>query len=226
MDHHAHRPETALKTSTALHECRADGAGPGGIVVGVQATDGVLLAADTRTSRDKVVESDEGRKLRSVHPSAAIGSTAEPGDVDSLVTRLRREVDRYEYHHSRRIRIQTLATVAGRECRAHLERDTTFILGGVDETGSHVFRIGVDDGVIESDYAADGSGRQSASAILDRDYTDSLSLGDARNVVASAIESAVERDPQTGPAVDIAAIRETEVAVRRYESTDAVRTRD
>lgn len=83
------------------HECRADGAGPGGVVIGVQAMDRVLLAADTRTTRDGVVESDAGGKLWPVHPSAAIGSTAEPGDVDSLVTRLRREVDRYEYHHSR-----------------------------------------------------------------------------------------------------------------------------
>lgn len=224
MAHHAHRRETAPMTPKNPHECRADGAGSGGVVIGVQATDGVLLAADTRTSRDAIVESDEAAKLWSVHPSAAVGSAAEPGDADSLVTRLRREVDRYEYHHSRRIRIPTLATVAGRECRAHPERDATFVLGGVDEAGSHVFRIGVDDGVIESDYAADGSGRQSASAILDRDYTDSLSLEDARDLVASAIESAVERDPRTGPAVDIAAIRETGVTVRRYESPDAVRS--
>ena len=224
MAHHAHRPETTLKTSTTLDACWADGAGPGGVVVGVQATDGVLLAADTRTSREGVVESDAGRKLWPVHPSAAIGSTAEPADVDSLVTRLRREVDRYESHHSRRIRIPTLATVAGRECQVHLERDATVILCGVDEAGSHVFRIGVDEGVTRADYAADGSGRQSASAVLDRAYTDSLSLEDARDLVGRAIESAVERDPRTGPAVDTAEIRETGVAVRRYESTDAVRS--
>lgn len=82
----------------------------------------------------------------------------------------------------------------------------------------------MDDGVIESDYAVDGSGRQSASAILDRDYTDSLSLEDARDLVARAIESAIERDPRTGPAVDIAEIREAGVSVRRYESIDAVRS--
>ncbi len=204
---------------------RADGGETsGGVLVGVRATNGVLLAADTRTSRGAMVASDEAEKLWSVHPSAAIGSPVDLGDADAVARALRAEVDRYEHHRGQQLSVPALATAAGHEHRARPGLDATVVLGGIDETGSHVFAIGVDDGVVESDYAAAGTGRQSASGVLDRADTDSFSIADARDLVASAIESAAARDPRTGPAVDVAEIRLEGVDIHRYESTAAVRS--
>ncbi|MDQ2052575.1 proteasome subunit beta [Natronolimnohabitans sp. A-GB9] len=202
---------------------RTDGGTDGGVLVGVRTTAVVLLAADTRTSRGGVVTSDETRKLEAVHPSAAIGSPGALGDTASVVRELRAEVDRYEDRHGHRMRVPTLATVAGRKLRSRTPPGATFVLGGVDETGSYVFTVGGEEGVLEADYAAEGSGREAAAGVLDRRYEESLSLETTRSIVADALESAVERDARTGPAVDLAEIREGGVTGKRYDSIDAIR---
>ncbi|WP_265109942.1 proteasome subunit beta [Halosolutus halophilus] len=199
----------------------------GGILVGVRTTDdtdGVVLAADTRTSRDAVVTSDEVRKIAPIRPFAAIGSTTHLGDAEPFVHALRAEVDRYEDRHGRHMTVPALATFAGRELRSRPSLDATFVLGGVDEAGSHVFTVGADEGVVEADYAAEGSGHQVAYGVLDRGYGDSLALGEARDLVVDAIESAGERDPRTGPAVHLVELVDGRLDSDRYDSVDAARS--
>ncbi|QFU83117.1 Ntn hydrolase family protein [Natronorubrum aibiense] len=193
--------------------------GEGGTLVGVGTTAGVVLAADTRTSRDTTVTSEASRKLESVHPTAAIGSSADLGRSRSFVHALRADVDRYENRHGRLMPLSALATVAGREHRSH-SLDATVVLGGVDETGSNVFTVDGDEGVLEVDYTAEGSGRELAFGVLDRGYAETLSLKETQALVSRAIDSAVERDARTGSALAFAMVTEDGVDVRRPESTD------
>jgi proteasome beta subunit len=78
-----------------------DGRGPagGGTLVGLTAEDGVLVAADTRTSRGAVVRSERVQKISQVHPAAALGSTNDLGTVQPFVRAIRSEADGYETSH-------------------------------------------------------------------------------------------------------------------------------
>ena len=195
----------------------------GGVVVGVRTSDAVVLAADTRTTRGGVVASDAVCKLDPIRPAAAIGSADDLGDIQSFVRTLRTEADRYADHHGRPISVPALATVAGRTLQSFPALDTTFLLGGVDEIDSHVFTIDPDGAVVDDHYAVAGTGRRVAYGVLEDGYDPSLSLGAARDLVADAIDATVERDPRTGPRVDLAEITDEQVAVHRFDSIDAVR---
>lgn len=204
---------------------RADGRGraSGGTIVGLRARNGVVVAADTRSSNGTVVASEDVQKIAQVHPSAVIGSTDDLGEVQSFVRTVRSKVDLYETERGKPMEMDALSTFAAGELRSHPQLNATFILGGVDNDGPHIFSLSRDDGALEDAYAAAGSGRQTAYGVLDAEVTDSLTLGEARRIIIRALRSAAERDVQTGGGVYLAEISEMGVSVDEYESFESLR---
>lgn len=178
------------------------------------------MAADTRTSNDTAVVSEEVQKITQVHPTAAIGSTDDLGAVQSFLRTVRSEVDLYETCRGEPMDMTALSGFAARELRSLSLPDATFVLGGVDTNGSHIFTLGRDEGTVEDAYAAVGSGRQSAYGVLDAEEVESLTVGEARQVVIRAIKSAAERDMQTGGGLYLAEISGAGVNITEYESLD------
>lgn len=199
----------------------ADGGetGVAGTVLGLTTSEGVLVAADTRASSAAAVSSEDVQKLSQVHPTAVLGSSSDPGAVQSFVRTLRADADRYETAKEEPMDIPTLATVAATELREHSMPDVTLLLGGVDDS-PHVCTIRREGGVLSDEYAAIGSGRDVVYGVLDADAPQSPSMPAARRVAGRAIESAVERDTRTGVGVQVAEITEEGVQRDRYDSVD------
>jgi proteasome beta subunit len=192
----------------------------GGTLVGLTTEDGVLLAADTRTSRGAVVRSEGVRKISQVHPTAVMGSADDLGTAQSFARAIRSEADHYETSHDEPMDMTALSSLAVRELRERSMPDTTFLLGGVDADGPHLFTLGPDEAAFEETYAAVGSGQQIAYGILDAEIPQSLTTSEARLIAGRAIQSAAERDVQTGVGVHVAEISDDGVDVHRYESVD------
>lgn len=203
---------------------RADGRGSrsGGTLVGLTTRSGALLAADTRTSEGTSISSENIQKITQIHPTAAIGSTDNLGTVQSFLRAIRSEVDLYGTRRDEPMDMTALSAFAAGELRSVSPPDATFILGGVDEHGSHVFTLSRDEGALEDTYAATGSGRQIAYGVLDAEGTESLSMAEARRVAVRAIKSAVERDVGTGGGLHCAEITDAGVDVEEYESFDDI----
>ncbi|MFC7115129.1 proteasome subunit beta [Natronoarchaeum sp. GCM10025703] len=216
------RPRTIHRGSFDPVRIADGGTASGGTLLGITTGDGVLMAADTRTSRGTVTSSEDVQKMSQVHPTAVLGSTGDLGELQSFVRTIRAEADRYETEHDEPMDSATLSTVTARELREHAVSDITVLLGGVDD-GSHVFTIGRDEGVVEETYAAVGSGREAAYGILDAEVPQSPSLSEARLIAGRAIESAIERDVQTGVGVHVAEISQRGVDIDRYDSVDEFR---
>ncbi|MFD1564135.1 proteasome subunit beta [Haloarchaeobius amylolyticus] len=190
-----------------------------GTLVGLATRDGVLLAADTRTSQDTVVRSERVRKLAQVHPTAAMGSTDHLGTAQSFVRTVRLEADRYEAERGEPMTLPELSAVAAEKLRSASEAGT-FVLGGVDDDGSHVFCLRPDGGVLEDEAVAIGSGREIATGVLEAGATDSLTMAEARRVAGRALASGAERDTLTGIGVCVAEITAAGVETGDYESVD------
>jgi proteasome beta subunit len=192
----------------------------GGTVVGLTTTEGVLLVADGRTRRGNSIRSESVRKIAAIHPTAAIGSTDDLGEVRSIVRSLRSEVDRYGNRRGEPMAIPALATMASEELRSDSGSTPTFVLGGVDEEGSHVFAVDPDAGAIEDSYVAVGSGRELAYGILDSRPKESLTMAAARRIAREVLESAGERDALTGTKAFVAEITEAGVEVEEYDAVE------
>lgn len=200
----------------------ADGRGSvsGGTLVGLTTKHGVLLAADTRTSRGSVIRSEDAEKITAVHPTAAMGSTDDLGTVQSFIRTIRSEVDRYETRRGEPMDMTALSTFAVGELRSRSSLEATFVLGGVGADGPHVFTLHPDEGALEDAYVTAGSGGQIAYGILDVEATGSLTMADARLLAGRAITTAAERDVETGVGFSVAEITDAGVDIHRYESFD------
>ena len=208
-----------ISRSRAEEPLTDGGSETAGTLVGLATRDGVLLAADTRTSQGTVVRSERVQKLAQVHPTAAMGSTDHLGVMQSFVRTIRLEADRYETDRGDPMTLPELSTVAAEKLRAESE-SVTFVLGGVDADGSHVFCLRPDGGVLEDEFVAVGSGQEIATGVLEAEATDSLPMAEARRVAGRALASSAERDALTGVGVRIAEITTAGVETADYESVD------
>ncbi|MFA9416840.1 proteasome subunit beta [Natrinema sp. HArc-T2] len=210
--------ERRLRTSRSRDDPLTDGGFEGaGTLVGLATRDGVLLAADTRTSQDTVVRSERVRKLAQVHPTAAMGSSDDLGAVQSFVRTVRLEADRYETERGEPMTLSALAATAAEELRSE-SATGTFVLGGVDDDGSHLFELSRDGGLFEDESVVVGSGREIAAGVLEADATAALTMAAGRRLAGRALASSAERDTQTGVEVHVAEITNAGVETTDYEA--------
>ncbi|WP_440764319.1 proteasome subunit alpha [Natronorubrum sp. DTA7] len=176
----------------------------GTTTVGAVGADGVVLAADTRASLGgRFVTNRSARKIEPVADRTAVAFSGSVSDAQSFVRHLRAELREYELRHGDAASVETAATVAGDLVRRGPYRILDLVLAGVDD-GPAVYQIGGGGGVMETAYAASGSGMQLAYGSLEGSYEPDLPLADLRRVVATAVESATERDTASGDGMTIA----------------------
>ncbi|ELZ20912.1 archaeal proteasome endopeptidase complex subunit beta [Natrinema limicola] len=195
----------------------------GTTTIGIATDEGVVIATDMRASLGgRFVSNKNVQKVEQIHPTAALTLVGSVGGAQSFIRTLRSEVDLYEARRGEGMNIEALATLAGNFARGGPFRAINPILGGVDDEGSHVYSIDPAGGVMEDDYTVTGSGMQLAYGLLEQEYTEDLSLEDAKSIAARAIKSAVERDTGSGNGVFLAEITDEGVEIQGHNAFDAL----
>lgn len=195
----------------------------GTTTVAMTTDDGVLLAADRRASLGgRFVTNKDVQKVQPVHPTAALTMAGGVGDLQSFIRTLRAESNLYETRRDEPIDMVALSTLAGNLLRGGPYRGAQPTLGGVDATGPHVYDLDVAGGVMEAEYVAGGSGMTLAYGVLEREYEPELPTETARRVVASAIDSATQRDTASGNGLTIATVTADGVEIRAYDEVTEV----
>lgn len=178
----------------------------GTTVVGVRTDDAVVLAADRRASLGgRFVANKDVRKVEGVHPTAAVALSGGVGGIQSFVRTLRTEARLYEDRRGQPMSTTALSNLAANLLRSQPLRVTP-VLGGVDDAGPHLFDLDAGGGLLESEYAAAGSGMQLAYGHLERGHDPDLPVDEARQVAARAVETASERDTASGNGLTVATV--------------------
>lgn len=183
----------------------------GTTIVALAADGGVVMAADRRMSLGgRFTASKNVRKLSQVHPTAVMAISGSVGPAQHLQESLRAEASLYRTRHGEPMSMKALSRTAG-----HLVRGLPVqpLLGGVDETGSHVYELDGSGSVIEDSYAAGGSGLQTAYGLLEGRMEEGLPVAEATDVAVDAVTAASERDTASGDGVTVATITEEGVDV-------------
>jgi len=190
----------------------------GTTTVGITTPDGVIIGTDRRASLGgRFVSNKQVQKVEQVHPTAALTLVGSVGGAQSFIRNLRAEASLTETRRGEPLSISALATLAGNFARGGPFFAINPILGGVDEEGSHVYSIDPAGGVMEDDYTVTGSGMQLAHGALERQYEDDLSMEDATELAARAINAATERDTGSGNGLVIAEITDEGVDITHYD---------
>ena len=191
-------------------DCRTDDAqdvsvfDTGTTIVGISATDGVVLAADQRMSLGgRFTANKDVQKVEQVHPRAAMAISGSVGPAQAVVASLRARANLYAARRGSPMSVRALSRTAADLVRGQRMQP---LLAGVDEAGEWVFELDGGGSVLEDAYAAGGSGMQVAYGVLERRFESDLGFDSARALATAAVEAASERDTASGDGVTTATI--------------------
>jgi proteasome beta subunit len=207
-------PNADERTRAAADE---EGTKTGTTTVGLTTEDAVVLATDMRASAGNMVASKDVQKVEQIHPNAALTIAGSVSAAQSLISSLRAEVNLYEARRGEDMSMQALSTLTGNFLRSGAFLIVAPILGGVDETGPHVYSMDPLGSTMEEEYTVNGSGSMFALGVLEQEYSDDLSVEEAKEVAAKAIDSAVERDVASGNGINVAVVTEEGVEITRHK---------
>ena len=197
-----------------------EGMKTGTTTVGIDAGDAVVLATDMRASMGNMVSSKDVQKVEQIHPTGALTIAGSVSAAQSLIETLKAESNLFEVRRSKEMSMQALSTLTGNLLRSGAFFIVSPILGGVDDTGSHVYSIDALGGTTEEEYAVSGSGSQFALGVLEQEFEADMGVEAAKDVAAKCIKSAMERDTASGNGINIAVVTEDGVDVTKEKDID------
>ncbi len=165
--------------------------------VGIRTADGVVLAAQTRTS-SSLMESESIEKLHKVDEHVGAASAGHVADASKLVEVARQESQRNRLRYGEPVGIESLA----KEVTDFIQESTqsggtrpfgaALLLGGVDDDGPRLFATDPSGTPQEWKAVAIGGSREEIHEFFEAEYSPDATLDDGVDVAVRALSSVVD----------------------------------
>ncbi|MCW4019768.1 MAG: archaeal proteasome endopeptidase complex subunit beta [Candidatus Bathyarchaeota archaeon] len=182
----------------------------GTTTVGAVSKDGVVLASDTRVTMGSLVVHKKGKKVYRIDNHLAMTVSGVVADAQQTVEILRANSRIYRLERKSAMPVSAAARLVANLFFSH--RFSPFIaqilIGGIDDSGSHLFAIDPFGSITEEKCVATGSGSPVAYGVLEERYREDLSLREVLPIVVQSVDSAMKRDVASGDSFDVTVIDE------------------
>ena len=180
----------------------------GTTTIGVVCKDGVILASDTRVTMGTFVAHKKGKKVYKIDDHLAMTISGSVADAQRTVDILKANAQLFKLSTKRPMPVNSAARlIANLFFSARLAPLIAQILvGGIDDTGPHVFSLDPFGSLTEEKCVATGSGSPIAYGVLEDKYKEDTSVNDLLSVVVRAVNSAMKRDVASGDSFDVVII--------------------
>ena len=180
----------------------------GTTTIGVVGKDGVILASDTRVTLGSLVAHKKGKKVHRIDDHLAMTISGNVADAQRTVEILKANTRLYRLENKRPMPVKTAARlVANLFFSARLAPFIAQILvGGLDESGPHIYALDPFGSLTEENCVATGSGSPIAYGVLEDRYKEDALVSEALPIVAHSVISAMKRDAMSGDSFDVAII--------------------
>jgi proteasome beta subunit len=192
----------------------------GTTTVGLVCKDGIVLAADRRASAGYMVADKKSRKVVPINDDIAITTAGLVSDIQLLTKVIKAQLKLIEIRRGKKSTVKQAANLLGGMVYSNIRRMSMipgivgFILGGKDLSGFHLYNLGIDGSITEvDDYAADGSGMQFATGVLESSYRKDMTVSEGIKVAVAAVNTAIQRDIATGNGIDVFTITKDGVKI-------------
>jgi len=179
----------------------------GTTTIGVVCKDGVILASDTRVTMGFYVAHKHGKKIYKIDNHLAMTIAGAVADAQRTVDILTANAQLYKLNMARPLPVNSAARLTA-NLLFSARFATQILIGGVDDTGPHVFSIDPFGSLTEEKCVATGSGSPVAYGILEDRYKEDVSVKELLPVVVKAVNSAMKRDAASGDSFNVAVIDE------------------
>jgi len=182
----------------------------GTTTIGVVGKDGVILASDTRVTMGSLIAHKKGKKVYKIDDHLAMTISGNVADAQRTVEMLKANARLYRLESKRPMPVKAAARlVANLFFSARLAPFIAQILvGGVDDSGSHIYALDPFGSMTEEKCVATGSGSPIAYGVLEDKYKEDMPISEALPIVVKSVISAMKRDVASGDSFDVAIIDE------------------
>lgn len=180
----------------------------GTTTIGVVCRDGVILASDTRVTMGFYVAHKYGKKIYKIADHLGMTIAGTVADAQRTVDILTANAQLYEINMGRPMPVKSAARLIANLLFSarYIPLLTQVLIGGLDDTGPHIFSLDPFGSLTEERCVATGSGSPIAYGILEDKYEEDMSLDELLPVVVKAVNSAMKRDTASGDSFNVVVI--------------------
>src|SRR2546430_2900338 len=197
---------------------------PGATTVGLVCKEGAILGAEGRSACGTFVMRKVAKKVFKIRGSIGIGCAGIIGDMQVRSREALAYMTNCEYERGRAGTVKNAAKLMANllSARRLFPYLAQTIIAGVDNGSPSLFVMDPIGSVLEDKFAAVGTGAEVAMGVLESEYSEGLSVDEARPLILRAIRSALARDISSGDGVDLLVITEGGI---KEESHSLVKTK-
>jgi proteasome beta subunit len=185
----------------------------GTTTVGIVCKDGIILAADRRATAGGMVVNKKTEKVQLINEDFAVTMAGTVSDAQLLIKLIKAELSLKSMRTGRKATVKEAANLLGGMVYENIRRMSMipgiahFLLGGRDTTGCYLYDLFADGSVTDvDDYISSGSGSVFAYGVLETLYKKDMSFDEGVKLAVKAINSALQRDVNTGNGIDVVTI--------------------
>ena len=178
---------------------------PGATTIGIKTPNAVVLASEKRLTYGYFVVSKNVRKVFQITSRIGAACAGFVGDMQVLIKDAQAEINLYRYTYRKEPQVRSVAKVLSNYLFSSRFAPylTETIVGGFDDSGSHIIVLDPLGSMIEDDYAVIGSGAEIAIGVIESSYKPDLSPEEIRDLAIKAIKASIARDAASGNGIDL-----------------------
>ncbi len=172
----------------------------GTTTIGVVCKNGVILASDTRVTMGFYVAHKFGKKVYKIDDHLGMTIAGTVADAQRVVDILTANAQLYKINMNRPMPVKSAARLIANLLfsNRYVPLATQVLIGGVDETGPHVFNLDPFGSLNEEKSVATGSGSPIAYGVLEDKYQEGMLVEELLPIVIRAVNAAMKRDVASG----------------------------
>ena len=180
----------------------------GTTIVGMTFDRGVVLGADTRATNGTEVADKNCEKIHYLADNLYCCGAGTAADTEMTTQNISSQLALLRMNTKSESRAVTACTMLKRllfRYQGHIS--AALVLGGVDETGAHIYQIHPHGSTSYQPYTTMGSGSLAAMAVFETEWREGMNEKEAVELVKKAILAGVWNDLGSGSNVDVCVIR-------------------
>ncbi len=177
----------------------------GATAVGIRTKDGVVLGAERRFSYGGFIMSKMAKKVYIITDNVGLAAAGLVADMQAIAKSVRAEIKYYELTMQKHVSVRTVSKLIANMLYSYkfMPLMSEILVGGIDNTGTHLYIMDPVGSLIEDDYASIGTGAPIAIGIVESNYSLDLGVDEAKELVIKALKAALSRDSMSGDGIDI-----------------------
>jgi proteasome beta subunit len=172
----------------------------GTTTIGVVCKDGVILASDTRVTMGFYVAHKFGKKVYKIDDHLGMTIAGTVADAQRVVDILTANAQLYKINMNRPMPVNAASRLVANLLfsNRYIPLATQVLIGGIDETGPHVFNLDPFGSLTEEKSVATGSGSPIAYGVLEDKYKEGMNVEELLPIIVTAVNAAMKRDVASG----------------------------